>query len=297
MQEKGILPYRLNLLDNILLNFFFRLLDQAIITNTITVVSIMGMGLFLSFSYQNSPSIYSLIVLAVLCWQVYTVDRLLPHPEDRTEKTNKLHPTNFINQNQKLILFFLIASFLVELICILFDTNLIFELMIGFVVCAAYSFELPLLKKRIKSIPFAKNFYVAFSKVILAYLITETVPEITRHPWTCITLYIIALISEIMLDFKDRDSDAIAGIKTFANVFASSTIITTAIFFLLSAAVISYILGRDGVHLALANALAVTAGCLVPIYWNHSTRYITSIIELTVAFPLIFWWSLQNVVP
>lgn len=283
--SKATINYSLNKWKKVALS----ILDLAIITNTITIVSLMGLGFFLCLSYQNIPSIYSLILFTVFIWQVYTVDRLLPHQEDRTEKTNKLHPTNFINQNQRIILFFLITSFLVDLLCILLEKNLIFVLMIGFVFSAAYSFELPLLQKRIKTIPFAKNFYVAFAKIFIAYLISETLPEIIRDPWTFIILYIIVFNSEMILDLKDRDSDAIAEIKTFANVFSSSSIITTAIFLILSAALILYILERDPLHLALVGALVATSGCLVPIYWNNSTRYITSVIELTSALPLIFW--------
>lgn len=289
MQPKAIELYRINLLKQVLSNHFFDLLDLLIITNTITIVSVISIGLFLEFNYQNSPSICSVIVLTVFIWQVYTVDRLLPHPEDRTIKTNKLHPTNFVKQHRSLILFLFIASFLIDLLCILLDRNLIFGLGIGFIVCAVYSFELPLLKKRIKSIPFVKNFYVAFFKVILPYFMTETSSEITRHPYTFITLYIIIFVSEIMLDLKDRDSDYIAGIKTFANVLSLSAIVTTSILLTLSVAVISYLLERDAIHLVLASSLAATAASLVPIYYKVATRYITSVIELTAALPLIFW--------
>ncbi|MDO8519488.1 MAG: UbiA family prenyltransferase [Deltaproteobacteria bacterium] len=194
-------------------------------SNLWPALTLSALVAFVILAFHGRIEGLGLGVFFILVWQVFTLDRLIIHPEDQKKADADLNIALFVSLHPLPFIAGLIASTVV-LIAFCFIKPVLFTGYLFVILCSVlYIFPLPIIKKRLKQIAFLKSFYVPFAVFVSSLLLTETTPQGNQDLLICLLIYFLFLLNAALFDIKDVKEDTASGIKTFASAWGISRLI------------------------------------------------------------------------
>jgi len=193
------------------------LVCYSIRTNLFTASSVLALYCFFQLIMSNELFAASAATIFILTWQIYTLDRIIIHPEDQQNFSGDINRIRFIRRNKKIFTVCLILSFLAEIVLIIFFPYLLIGVLFCFLYSIFYMINIPFLNFRIKKIPFFKPFYIGIDMIATFLLLAWIYPK-TQYQWlTIFFIFILLVMNVILFDLKDTKNDLKESIRTFAN--------------------------------------------------------------------------------
>ena len=161
----------------------------------------------------------------LVTWLVYASDRYFKHREDETGAADDLSPARYIERHRRMFqgLFAVAALALIGLV--VYEPQVLWGLTWGLGWGLAYTVELPLLKRRLKAIPYLKAIYVATVVVTTPLALMGALPANVAQASLIIGFTLLMILNAILCDLKDREGDRAAGIRTFANCTSKPVVV------------------------------------------------------------------------
>jgi hypothetical protein len=245
---------------------------------------------YLDAAIAGSPAGPAIAATFLISWQVYTADRFAVHPEDLTRDDEDLDRVRFLRRHRGVCRILVVASLVAEGVLLIGRPQLVWGFGIGLGLGILYVVEIPLLRRRIKCVPYAKTVYVPLVAVATMLLLLERFPRDRFEAVAAGGMYLLIALNTVVFDIKDRESDRRARIRTLANaldVRAAIAVVQTAC--LLVGATVAVLDPRaPGVALTLAfcTFAALVGGVTAPRQW--SSRFYFGLLDASLALPALF---------
>lgn len=250
---------------------------------------------FLSLAFQVPIEWANLLLLFILVWQIFTLDRFIIHPEDQKQGGCNLNIVRFVRIHRKTFLYTLIASVL--LVCILgfMKPGLLWSYFFIFLCGLFYLLPLPFLGKRVKAIPYFKVFYVPFVSTLSLMFFTQHFPHSTSQALLYFLIFVLIFLNTTLFDTKDSQNDAAAGIKTLATLLLRSKLIWSefAISILLGLALVFF--GSTPPFLAFGITFLIYGPAALVLLKKESTKYLFTVIDGMSVLVLVNYLILTKV--
>jgi hypothetical protein len=174
---------------------------------------------YFSLVFAGALDAIPLVIVWLLTWQIYTLDRVIKQPEDKLTLRRSVEELVFMQKQAKWFKRLLVLTFVAMGVLFLFRPYALIGVAIGIGGGLMYSLRIPLAGKRIKQIPLIKSVYVPAILVAYCFITPWVFPQTAMH-WVVVALMVLAFgINVSLFDLRDADRDKSAGIVTVANFF------------------------------------------------------------------------------
>ncbi|MDE2038503.1 MAG: hypothetical protein KGO96_03180 [Elusimicrobia bacterium] len=255
----------------------------------LVAAEIVFLGGYLGQALTNRVDGPALLALLLAGWAAYAFDRWVIHPEDQAAAGADLRLLRYASRHRRLFAGMFAAAFLATAALLWNWPSLAAGFFFGGALTAAYVLDLPLLGRRMKSIPYLKSFYVPSVVVGTSLLLLGVLPRgagqwrLAGGVWTLVAL------NTVLFDFKDRENDRRAGIVTLANRFSPARVAA-------ACQALSLLLGawfwslRAAPERALALALLALGAAILRFYGRARVPiwYYLLFVDGVVVLPWIF---------
>jgi len=237
------------------------------------------------FGFVQWPSIMG---MALLTWQIYSLDRWIQYPEDQGSLALPWRSLRLQFSQRKKMAGFLALSVIVELLVIYFYSSTWKGFLVGNLLGLSYLIEIPLFRKRIKMIPFLKAFYIPFTILVTLFTFLEVWPR-SISEWKLVFFsYLLCFFNVIIFDLKDRKQDQENKITTFANFFSKKGLIVGVQIACLLCFISQYFFETDPVLKSLGMTFLLFFILILGCFFRTGPRYYFIVLDSINAFPLLF---------
>jgi hypothetical protein len=245
---------------------------------------------YLSASFDGSIDRPAVAVTFLTSWQAYAADRFIIHPEDAAGTDEDLDRVRFLRRHPFVFRVLFLLSLALEAWLVATVPWVAGGLCLGIGLGLLYVVDLPLLRKRLKCVPYAKAFYVPFAAVATMLLLLGRFPADGPTALRVLGVYLLMGLNVVVFDIKDRESDLRAGIRTLANALGARSVVRAVQLACLLTGAGLILLDPRAVTVALGLSFWSFSGLLRGLSpaTERSGRFYFCLLDLGLAFPLLF---------
>lgn len=259
--------------------FYLQLIDLSIVTNIWVTLNLTAFALFISHALKGQINFLPLLSLATMVWQIYTLDRMIVHPEDQNSTKIDISQVRYIKKHGIIFKTLFGFSIILQFALILNNPRILFPIIIGITLSLMYILKVPIINKRIKSLPYTKTFFVSFTILFTILAYTYQFDLMGFSPLIFMLIFILLSLNTILCDLKDIKNDKKIGIKTFANSIPTKSLLT---FIIILSTIIGMgilIFSRNTALQAIATTYFFLGVSSFHLFKNISSRYLFFIID------------------
>lgn len=213
-------------------------------------------------------------------WFVYVLDRLIPSVEDDLSLSQQ---HRFVIEYRLIFVGLMVASVVGSaILSSIWGWKYFLGYAGGISLSLFYALPIPVIRKRIKDIPFMKIVYVPSVYLATITLMLDQIPWHLYWSQHSILYLSYILLGFVVFDLKDRNEDLQAGVQTIANSFSTRVFLNGLMMISVLLAAFCLILNQS---LLMVCCLLFSVG-LIPLYSKPFNRiYYFTMIDLFIGLP------------
>jgi len=273
----------------------FRPIGDFLIESSVWVIAcILALAIWNCLMLNSNLDIPGLISLALFLFQIYWLDRSRAHQEDSPDIEQRPAPSSFILKYRLTYYYIIGSTVIVQLLLFINYPRLIIGYVLALLVTVFYALPIPIIEKRIKELPYAKNVYAPAAAVFCMFIFSEHLLS-KQNAWLFIIVnFFLLAANSALFDMKDIEGDRLAGLRLFSTSTERITVfISLIIFNFLCAISFSFLLPPIiGVPVTAAFVAQGIVTCCMA--WCFSKRGLMFFGDGVLFVPILVYWICQK---
>jgi 4-hydroxybenzoate polyprenyltransferase len=180
-------------------------------------LQIVVLGAWISLAARGTIDGLGLAALFLFSFQIYTLDRMMGHPEDCVAPAERPAPAEFVGRHKRAFRKALVASAAIELMILTIKPMLLVSIAFSAGATAFYMVRVPWIGMRLKEVPFCKNVYAPGVLMAIICAFSGVVPSRQDAP-VLGAAFLLLQIDIVTFDMKDVENDRRAGLRLISTV-------------------------------------------------------------------------------